>query len=415
MKPTILMIPSWWPKNGSVGGSFFREQALALSENFNITILLYEEKRIFAPLFFLRKLFFCIQPKITFLENDNNLPVFFSKIFVPKFYIYDVFLFKLRTKIYKNRKFPEGVGIIEPHSVTKSRKKNVAQLKNKNILPKFNCVLGQTAQDTASFCREIASIYNIPYILAEHGPFPWPGSLINDVTADAIEHSDLFFAISNDKIRQILLQNINIKPWYIGNMVDDSLFKYIPSNNKEKVFIIVAAHSFYKNYDLFIRTMEYLKSIATKKFKIIVAGYNANKGYSKNAETLELKIRNSSILEDTVLIPSVARKEIPQLYTKADAFVMTSIQEGMPVSALEAAMCGLPIFSTCCGGVEDFVDETIGRIVSILDYKGLANVCNNFLNETIVFDSKKIRENIINRFGKKAFVENVTKAIQTIL
>ena len=46
MKPTILMLPSWYPINGSVGGSFFREQALALLENFNFVVLVYTEKKI---------------------------------------------------------------------------------------------------------------------------------------------------------------------------------------------------------------------------------------------------------------------------------------------------------------------------------------------------------------------------------
>ena len=36
---TILMIPSWYPtKENPFAGSFFREQAIALQENFKIII-----------------------------------------------------------------------------------------------------------------------------------------------------------------------------------------------------------------------------------------------------------------------------------------------------------------------------------------------------------------------------------------
>lgn len=75
----------------------------------------------------------------------------------------------------------------------------------------------------------------------------------------------------------------------------------------------------------------------------------------------------------------------------------------------------MSFFSTCCGGVEDFVNDDTGRIVPILDYEGLAHACNDFLNGTVSFDSEKIRETVVNKFGKKAFVENVTKAIKTII
>ena len=37
--------------------------------------------------------------------------------------------------------------------------------------------------------------------------------------------------------------------------------------------------------------MEELKRLALKEFKIIIAGYNSNKGYSQNANELEKKIQ----------------------------------------------------------------------------------------------------------------------------
>lgn len=415
MKPTILMLPSWYPINGSVGGSFFREQALALLENFNFVVLVYTEKKISVPLFFLRSLMGKNKPKIWYNRNDNGLEEFSGTIFVPKYYILGTALFKLRKVLYKNKVLQQGVGLIEPKSVSKARDKGISLIKKKNLLPHFDCVLGQTAQDMAVLSQVFAQQFNVPYVVSEHGPFPWPGSVISDVTANAIERADAFLAISNDKIRQVLLQNITISPWYVGNMVDDTLYTLKQNGNIEKTFVIVAAHSFYKNYDMFIKTMEYLKNIAQKKFKILIVGYGANKGYSKNAEILEEKVRNSNFSDIAELIPSVSREDMPSIYNKADAFVMTSIQEGMPVSALEAAMSGLPIFSTRCGGVEDYVDDKIGKIVSLLDYQGLAHACNDFLNGTVVYDSVHIRSTVLAQFGKKAFVQNMSKAIFSIL
>ena len=72
--------------------------------------------------------------------------------------------------------------------------------------------------------------------------------------------------------------------------------------------MIVAAYAFYKNYPLFIRAMEELKRIAEKDFKIIIAGYNSNKGYSQNTNDLEILVHNSIIRDNTTMIESVNKK-----------------------------------------------------------------------------------------------------------
>lgn len=98
------------------------------------------------------------------------------------------------------------------------------------------------------------------------------------------------------------------------------------------------------------------------------------------------------------------------IYNKADAFIMTSIQEGQPVSVMEAACCGLPVFSTRCGGVEDYIDEKMGRIYNITDYSGMAQGLKEYLEGDIEFDPNYIRNVVISKFGKDAFIKNFTNA-----
>ena len=257
-----------------------------------------------------------------------------------------------------------------------------------------------------------AGHFGVPYILSEHSPFLIPGSVMNDSFKEALEGASAFLAISNDKIRQVLMQNIHLKSIeYIGNIIDDSKFRYEPVSHDTTTFLIVASHSFYKNYDLFLQTMEDLKSIAVKPFKVIIAGYGANKGYSQGVDEFVKKVEASSINSCAEMIPSVAREDIAALYQRADAFVMTSIQEGQPVAPMEAACCGLPIFSTRCGGVEDYVDDSIGRIVGILDHKKLAEHLNDFLNGKITFDGQHIHDAVADIYGQKAFVTNFKRIV----
>ena len=138
-----------------------------------------------------------------------------------------------------------------------------------------------------------------------------------------------------------------------------------------------------------------IKSITQIPFKVIVAGYNANKGYSKNADILINQLKSTSFYNDIELIPSIPRDELYKVYNRSDCFIMTSIQEGQPVSALEAGCCGLPIFSTRCGGVEEYVTK-------------------DFLEEKISFNKQIIRKTIINKFGKQAFTNNFSSFFEEI-
>lgn len=413
-KCTILMLPSWYPtKEKPMNGTFFREQAIAMQKEFDFIVLLNHECSIIWFAYFLRKIFGLVKPKLLFLEKDSGMDVYEYKSYKPHFLFLPAIVNKLKKSLKKNMR--QCVGKIEPTYLKNLRLKNISYLKKHEKRVHFDAVYGLTAQDMAPLTAVFAKVYGVPYIVAEHGPFPFPGTLLTDSIVEAIEGADKFFAISNDKIRQVMMQDIHIKPYYVGNLVDETKFSLMPVSHEVKTFLIVAAYSFYKNYDLFIQAMEELKRISYKNFKIVICGYNANKGYSKNAEELENRVRNSCIAPHTEMIEAVDRAEIPQIYNRADIFVMTSIQEGMPVSALEASVCGLPVFSTRCGGVEDYIDESMGRIFPITDYRALANACNDYLNGKIKFDNQKIRAKAISHFGNKAFTENMSRAFYDII
>lgn len=415
MKPTILMLPSWYPtKENPFQGCFFREQALALTKNYNFVVAKYTTKAEIAFIYFIKKFFLLEKPKITFIQDDNGMKEYSIFSRKPRFILWDLLKDRLDIVLF-HKVLPDGIGLIENSTTKKHRNYVVNYIKKHNLLPDFDCVYSLTSQDISPLGKVFSDIYNVPHVTAEHAPFPWPGKVITDSAAEAIEKADAFLAISNDKIRQVLLQNINVDPIWVGNLCDETKFVYKNEKHDIKTFLIVAANSFYKNLPLFIKSMEELKRISSVEFKIIIAGYNANKGYSKNAESLENAVKKSIINENTTMIQAVSRNEMSDLYNACDAFIMTSIQEGLPVSALEASMSGLPIISTRCGGVEDYVDDSMGRIFSITDYKGIAKACNQFLNGEIKFDNKAIREKAISLFGKDAFVERISKVFFDVI
>ena len=403
MKKTICLITNWYPtKENPFQGLFFKEQAFAVENEFDFIVVHYSEYLRKKPI---------QRTSVSQINIERNTIEYTIEAYVPLYlYLEDVInTFNIK-HVRKNCQI-EGVGRYISRGRQRFTNNNLISAFENTILSDidvFYCVDGQAE---AYYIQCLANHFHKPYVIGEHAPVPWPGSVLADINKSAIEKADLFLAISNDKIRQLMLQNIHLpKTRYIGNLVDDTRFTLQKSNNSIKTFIIVASHSYYKNYDLFIKVMNRLAEISKTDFRVMIVGYGANKGYASGVEEFEEEIRSTKFADKTTLIHSVEHEKIGEILNQADVFVMTSIQEGQPVSAMEAACCGLPVFSTRCGGVEDYIDAKMGRIFDITDFVGMAEALKDYLEERIQFDGEYIRKTIVGKFGKDAFIKNFTEA-----
>ncbi|MBC7925302.1 MAG: glycosyltransferase [Bryobacteraceae bacterium] len=77
------------------------------------------------------------------------------------------------------------------------------------------------------------------------------------------------------------------------------------------------------------------------------------------------------------------RSDIPALLNAADAFVLSSVVEGLPLALLEAAACGLPCLATDVGGVRE-----TGVAVVLRD----ATELSNGIREIMLMSEAKRRE-----------------------
>ena len=399
----ILFLPSWYPtRENPLRGSFFREQALALSKNYNFSVLHFN----FYEINFINYLWKYIN-HITFkiqVDSDLSLTDVTLDIYNPKLGTFFTFLFKC----LRLRKF---VATSLEMLSTKTKKSAFAKLLK--YIDKPDLLYGVTAQTIAETAKELANYYNIPYILSEHSPFPVIGTVINDKTKKAIEECNNFISISNDKTRQILMQNININPVLIGNMIDGNSF-FIKNNNKQNrkfTILITAAYNFYKDYPTFFSAIKLLSTITESSFKVLIVGFapipNINI-WSLGSEAFINLLKQYDIQHLCELYPKVERMKMNDLYNNADVFVMTSIQEGFPVSVLEAAACGLPIYSTRCGGVEDFVGKSCGRIFNLKDYNSLAYELKKLIEKKVTYNPQLIRTKVLKKYGTEAFLKNIS-------
>lgn len=399
MKKKVLVVALGYPtKENPYEGSFFKEQVDFIATEYDCTVVVIREQS--------KGLFYDRNITYSELEYTKGIKQYYPVLPLSKMRR----LLEVVGSIAKKKKSSEtAVGIYRSKLYRDYRRVFISDvIEDMNL--QYDIVYCITAQGAAYYALQFAELKQKPFVISEHRPYPHPGWSTIDVEKEAFEKADCFFAIGKDKIRQIMLQNIKLKRIvYTGNLVDETLFTYNPIPHDERTFLIVAANSYFKNFDMFIETMNILSETTGKDFRVIVAGYGANKGYIGDTDEFERKIKNTEFSDRLELIKEVARDELSKLYNRVDAFVLTSIQEGQPMVALEAACCGLPIFSTRCGGVEDYVTDEIGRIVDITDSQALAEYLLQFLDGDIIFDNRRIRERVVAKYGRDAFM-SVIKA-----
>ncbi len=407
-KKKICLVTNWYPTaENPYYGSFFKEQAFAVAEHFDFIVLHYREHRAF---------FSSWKNHTVEVNRERNTIEYALDVKLSVWYDVLNQLTDLYHKVSgKDKRL--GIGKYVSRAKRNKVKKLLAKVLEKEDVLSFDALYCVDAQYEAGILQILSELSGKPYVISEHSPVPPLGLLINNQNFKAIEKADLLLLISYDKGRQLLMQNLNLPPIrYIGNLVDETWFALRPQKDLEKkTILIIGANSFYKNYDHFCNVMERLYEITEKPFRILVAGYAANKGYAGDRGAFERYLQTKKFSDRLDLLPEVKRAEVMKVYHQADVFVMTSIQEGQPLAAMEAACCGLPVFATRCGGIEDYLDDSMGRLYHVLDVDGMAEGLKQFLEGESVFDPEIIRTKVIAQYGRNAFVRNFTEAFDQVL
>ena len=109
-----------------------------------------------------------------------------------------------------------------------------------------------------------------------------------------------------------------------------------------------------------------------------------------NGETERLqKLIDENDLSDLVRFEGwVSGEKKKELLSLADAYILPSYIEGLPISILEAMSYGLPILSTPVGGIPEVVDETNGILFTPGDKKEMADAIKSMVGNPQIGKSK---------------------------
>ncbi len=118
-------------------------------------------------------------------------------------------------------------------------------------------------------------------------------------------------------------------------------------------------------------------SLARSDLQLLMIGDGALR------DTVEAAVRELTLEGQVTLLGNKSPVEIARYLHCADAFVLSSAYEGMPIAVLEALACGLPVVTTDVGEVGLVVTNRVnGQIADSRSQTALSAAMNEVLNTT---------------------------------
>ena len=128
-----------------------------------------------------------------------------------------------------------------------------------------------------------------------------------------------------------------------------------------------------KRPELFIKLAERLyESMPDRDLRFVILGEGAlRRDLEAKAAATRLPSTRFSFLGE--------RHDVDEIFSEADALVLTSKFEGTPNVVLEAMSHGMPVIATRVGGIRDVLTETRGILVDPSDFDGLTRAAEKLV------------------------------------
>jgi glycosyltransferase involved in cell wall biosynthesis len=109
------------------------------------------------------------------------------------------------------------------------------------------------------------------------------------------------------------------------------------------------------------------------------------------------------------------RRDLPVIYADLDALVVSSRNEGTPVSVIEAMAAGVPVVATAVGGIPDLLqDGTLGELTPSDDVQAMTEAIVTALNVPDSQRRERAREWVLANYSARRLA-NDTRALYRAL
>ncbi len=316
----------------------------------------------------------------------------------------------------------------------------ISYYKVKRIIKKYKPDIVHThASKAGAIGRMAAKSCNVPLIVHTfhghvfHSYFnPFLSSLVVRFERFLAKRTDAIIAIS-DTQRQEMIEVYKIAPaekiftvplgFNLDKFAIDQDTKGIIFRNKygfkktELVIGIIGRLVPIKNHDMFLEVAAIIKADPDKNVNVrfaIIGDGESRRQIEEKAASLNLSCSYfiTSPKSDTDVVITSWETEIDQALAGLDMVVLTSSNEGTPVSLIEAQSAYRPVVSTNVGGVEDIVIQgKTGFITEVGDTIGFAKYVQQLIDDAGLREQmgKSGYKNVITSYSKQRLISDMKK------
>jgi teichuronic acid biosynthesis glycosyltransferase TuaC len=282
---------------------------------------------------------------------------------------------------------------------------------------------------TSLAAGKLAKMYAKPFVLTQHNTFIEYNNMfdeverLNDLTVGKqnLRDADRIIAVS-DATKDYVL-SLGAKPKKVKvlhNGVDMVKFRPLAGKRMEMrrklgipesaIVVLTVRRLVYKNG---VDTLIEGANMAIKKNSHIVF---LAVGKGPDSDSVKLRIAQLGIEDNFKLAGFVSDADLPSYYNAADLFVLPSKSgEGLPLVALEAMACALPVIATDVGGIGEVLKEDYGKLVPPNQPELLAKAVLDFAAQDFSKRKLELRAMMEEKFSWDTNVERLIEIYEELI
>jgi glycosyltransferase involved in cell wall biosynthesis len=276
---------------------------------------------------------------------------------------------------------------------------------------------------------KIAKRYSKPLVLTQHNTFIeynnfWDtAENLNDIAIgkQTLKEADKIIVVSNatknyvlslgadpEKIR-VLHNGVDLNRFKPLSGAKDEMRKKLDISSDACVVLTVRRLVYKNGIDTLLESVEITVKKNPKLVFVVV-------GKGPDFEEVKRKIVQLGLQRNFRLTGFVSDGELPFYYNCADFFVLPSKSgEGLPLVALEAMACGLPVIATNVGGTSEVMSEDYGKLVPPNSPDSLAEAILEFSSKELAVLKKDLRTMMEQRFSWDKNVEKLIEIYEELI
>jgi glycosyltransferase involved in cell wall biosynthesis len=129
---------------------------------------------------------------------------------------------------------------------------------------------------------------------------------------------------------------------------------------------------------------------------------------------LEQQAAATPVASQISFLGPLSREQVHTEMRNCDALLISSRVETFGIVAIEALACGKPVIASRCGGPDDVVTPADGILVPVDDAAALAAAMVRVLTEPDAFDHADIRRRCLDRYGPDAVCSRLAAVYDAI-